>query len=160
MEKPPPRTPGMADYKRTHQLEPEVAAYIAGLIDGEGTITLSHRHANERRHLVVSIANTELPLLEFVLEQSGTGKITRKRTTSALHTPSYCYAISNQQALALLKQIAPYLRSHKRQRAELILARYTSLTPRNGKYANDIAQLRSDFERQLLAISARTQIDK
>lgn len=28
----------MANYKRTRKLAPETAAYIAGLIDGEGTI--------------------------------------------------------------------------------------------------------------------------
>lgn len=27
------------------------AAYIAGLIDGEGSVTLSRRHRNENRHL-------------------------------------------------------------------------------------------------------------
>ena len=87
----------MADYKTTRKLKTEAAAYIAGLIDGEGTITLSRRHANEHRQLVVSIANTELPLLRYVLEQTGTGKITRKSTTSAKHTPSFCYALSNRR---------------------------------------------------------------
>jgi hypothetical protein len=103
----------MADYKTTRRLKPEVASYIAGLIDGEGTVTLSRRHANEHRQLVVSIANTELPLLKFVLDQASTGKITRKRTVSNSHTPSYCYSISNRQAISLLQQIAPYLQSHK-----------------------------------------------
>jgi hypothetical protein len=144
----------MADYKTTRKLEPEVAAYIAGLIDGEGTITLSRRHANEHRQLVVSIANTELPLLEYVLEQTGTGKITRKRTVSAKHTPSFCYAVSNRQALTLLEQLHPYLRSYKRRRAELILAKYEQLTPRNGKYTPALNQIRLDFERELLATRA------
>jgi hypothetical protein len=44
----------------TRTLAIEDAAYIAGLIDGEGTVTLSKRHAKERRQLVVSIANTEV----------------------------------------------------------------------------------------------------
>ncbi|TMH49321.1 MAG: hypothetical protein E6H60_10445 [Betaproteobacteria bacterium] len=35
------------------------AAYIAGLIDGEGTITLSREHRNENRRLFVSIASAE-----------------------------------------------------------------------------------------------------
>lgn len=142
---------GMADYKITRKLKPEVAAYIAGLIDGEGTITLSRRHANEHRQLVVSIANTELPLLEFVLEQTGTGKITRKRTVSVKHTPSFCYSVSNRQALALLRQLQPYLRSYKRQRAQLIVANYEHLTPRNGKYTPTINQARVLFEQALLA---------
>lgn len=66
----------MYRYKITRKLRAEIAAYVAGLIDGEGTITLSRRHANERRQLVVSIASTELSLLRFVLIQTETGKIT------------------------------------------------------------------------------------
>lgn len=54
--------------RHTRQLQPEAAAYIAGLIDGEGTITLTRLHANENRRLVVSIANTEFQLLQFVID--------------------------------------------------------------------------------------------
>lgn len=43
-------------------MDQTVAAYIAGLIDGEGTLTLSRRHRNENRHLVVSVSNTDRPL--------------------------------------------------------------------------------------------------
>jgi hypothetical protein len=35
------------------------AAYIAGLIDGEGTVTLTRKHANENRQLAISISSTE-----------------------------------------------------------------------------------------------------
>jgi hypothetical protein len=66
-------------YKVVSSLSREDAAYIAGLIDGEGTVTLSRRHANEQRHLVVSIANTDRALLEFVLATVGAGKVTAKR---------------------------------------------------------------------------------
>jgi hypothetical protein len=36
-------------YKVARMLTIDEAAYLAGLIDGEGTISLSRRHANERR---------------------------------------------------------------------------------------------------------------
>jgi hypothetical protein len=131
-------------------LSSEVAAYIAGLIDGEGTITLTRQRANENRRLVVSIANTELPLLSFVVNQFGAGKITRKRTISARHTPSYCYAVSSRQALLLLSQICPFLRSYKRLRAVLALQRYQKVTPRNGKYSAALLARRREFETELL----------
>ncbi len=102
-------------------LSPESAAYIAGLIDGEGKVTLTRLHATEKRQLVVSIANTELPLLQFVLREVGAGKITRKKTISVRHTPSFCYAVTSRQALWLLGQVASRLRSYKRARAELAL---------------------------------------
>jgi hypothetical protein len=85
------------------QLTTESAAYIAGLVDGEGTITLSRLHANENRRLVVSIANTEIQLLEFVRDNVKGGKITKKRTESDRHTPSFCYSVTSRQALELLR---------------------------------------------------------
>jgi len=132
------------------------AAYIAGLIDGEGTISLARRHAREQRQAVVSIANTERCLLEFVAQSVGAGKITRKRIARETHTPSFCYTISNRQALALLRQIVPYLRSYKRERTSILLARYVRLTPRNGKYSPEIRALRAQFEREFLAITPAT----
>jgi LAGLIDADG-like domain len=141
-------------YRSTRELTVAEAAYVAGLVDGEGTVTLSRRHANEHRQLVVTIANTERPLLEFVLAVAGTGKITRKRTCAAQHTPSYCYAVSNRQALSLLRQLHPYLISYKRARAELAIRCYVLLTPRNGRYTPDQECLRLEFERSFLAIRA------
>lgn len=81
-------------------LRPEIAAYIAGLVGGEGTVTLSRLHAGENRRLVVSIANTELQILEFVRDQVQAGKITRKSVISPRHTPSYNFAITSSQASA------------------------------------------------------------
>jgi hypothetical protein len=146
----------MTQARTTSTLTPENAAYIAGLIDGEGTVTLTRHHAGENRRLVISIANTELPMLRFVDAAVGTGKITRKRTSSNHHTPSFCYAVSSRQALALLRQVAPYLRSYKRQRAQLILAQYSVLTPRNGKYSAEMLASRARFEQQLLDLTSRT----
>jgi hypothetical protein len=145
----------MSTYKSARQLPAEAAAYIAGLIDGEGTITLTRSHAGGNRHLMVCIANTELPMLQYVLGEIGAGKITRKRAISVRHTPSFCYAIGNRQALAVLQQVAPFLRTHKCQRAQLILDRYLALTPRNGKYTSAQRNERALFEHDVLAITAR-----
>ncbi|HET9680067.1 MAG TPA: LAGLIDADG family homing endonuclease [Gammaproteobacteria bacterium] len=136
----------MADYKSTQQLSKVDAAYIAGLIDGEGTVALSRKHAKDNRQLCISISNTESALLEYALQTIGTGKITAKRTVSDKHTPSFVYAIYNRQALSLLEQITPYLRTYKRERACLILRDYIRLTPRNGKYTDALKGERLKFE--------------
>ena len=73
-------------YKEVKSLDQTDAAYIAGLIDDEGTVTLSRRHRSENRQLVVSISNTDRPLLEYVLDTVGVGKITGKKPTN-LTTP-------------------------------------------------------------------------
>lgn len=144
----------MAQYKKTKKVRPEVAAYIAGLIDGEGTVTLSRRHANENRQLVVSIANTERRLLEFVKQAAGVGKITRKRTTSSKHSPSFAYSASNTQALELLGQLVHYMHSYKRERAQLAIRFYEPLTARNGKYTEKRRRQRAVFESALLSTTA------
>jgi hypothetical protein len=130
------------------------AAYIAGLIDGEGTVTLTRKHANENRQLAITISNTERQLLEYTKQTVGAGKITNKRTTRSNHTPSYTYAVYNRQALTLLGQIRPYMRSYKATRAERILRDYLALTPRNGKYTPALRQAREEFETAVLKIKA------
>lgn len=144
----------MAAYRSVQPLTAPDAAYIAGLVDGEGTITLTRYHRNENRRLVVSISNNERSLLEFVLQVVGAGRITTKRTYKDNHAPSFAYAITNRQAFDLLAQIAPYLRSYKSARAALVLKDYIRLTPRNGKYEEFEQAERERFEFELLAIRA------
>jgi hypothetical protein len=69
------------------------------------------------------------------------------------------FAVSNRQALSLLAQVEPYLRSYKRRRAQLILKYYVALTPRNGKYSATLCAQRAAFEAELLGIrvGARTR---
>jgi len=125
-----------ATYRQVKTLTAVEAAYVAGLIDGEGTVSLSRKHRLDNRQLVVSISSTESILLEYVQEVVGAGQITNKRTYRANHTPSMTYAITNRQALDLLQQIAPYMKSYKADRAALILDHYIRLTPRNGRYSS------------------------
>ena len=135
-------------------LQPIAAAYIAGLIDGEGTVTLSRRHANERRQLVVSIVSTERDILDWVLIQIGVGKVTNKRTVSPRHARSFTYSVSNRQALALLRQVVPFLRSYKRIRASMAVDHYVSVTPRNGRYSPVQDAARTQFEADFLSVKA------
>jgi len=137
--------------RQLRQLSEVEAAYIAGLIDGEGTVTLSREHRGERRRLVVSIA-TELELLTYARDLIGVGKITRKATTSEKHRASFAYRITCRQALALLARVQPFLRSYKASRARFALDHYQRLTPRNGKYSPDVSAERTKFEVALLSI--------
>lgn len=142
----------MAAYKTVSLLSPTEAAYIAGLIDGEGTIALSRRHRGDERQLVISISNTERPLLDYVLHTLGAGRITTKRAYKPAHSPSFTFAIDNRQALCLLQQIAPFLKTYKAARAQLVLRNYVSLTPRNGRYTDEMRSQRQSFVNQFLSI--------
>jgi hypothetical protein len=99
----------------------------------------------------VSISNNDHSLLKFVRAAVGAGRITTKRTYSERHAPSFAYQISSRQALDLLRQLAPCLKTYRAQRANLALSEYLRLTPRNGRYRPAVAASRREFERRLLA---------
>lgn len=145
----------MAKYRKVRKLSPEEAAYLAGLIDGEGTIALTRKHRGEYRQLMVSISSTEQPLLKYVKKVIGAGRITNKCTYQSNHTPSVTYAISNRQALDVLAQVSPYLKTYKAKRAELILRSYVRLTPRNGKYTQALLKERDIFIDKFLHLNPR-----
>jgi hypothetical protein len=134
------------------------AAYIAGVIDGEGTISLVRHHGRENRRPVVSVANTEYSLLWHLLTTIGAGRITNKRISQIHHTPSSTFVIRSRQALSLLEQITPYLRTCKRARAELLLRSYLAVTPRNGRYTAAVLAARQAFEDQFFAITSRARL--
>lgn len=128
------------------------AAYLAGLIDGEGTVTLSRIHRNQMRYLVLSVCNNELGIIDWVHSVTGIGKITRKRRASAHHGLNLTWRVSSRRALSVLETVSPYMHSYKRKRAELALARYLEVTPRNGKYNEAIRAARAAFEAEFFAI--------
>ncbi len=128
------------------------AAYLAGLVDGEGTITLTYKQKNAQRHLAVTISSTEYGLLEHARRVIGVGKITRKTRSKDKHSPSFAYQIYSRQALDVLRQITPFLRGYKKGRATFALNRYVALTPRNGKYSPTLLKQRLKFAERFLQI--------
>ena len=143
-------------YQTVKTLSPIEAGYLAGIIDGEGTITLSRRNLNKHRALVITVSSTEQSILKYVQAITGVGKITNKRITKANHTPSFTYQVANRQALEILKQTVTHLRSYKADRARLALIEYPRLTPRNGRYSPVQLQERTQFIEKFLGIRPRT----
>lgn len=131
------------------------AAYLAGLIDGEGTVTLVRRHSRENRRICLSICNTGQDLLEFAKRATGVGHISRRKCSSARHSPAFTWAVWGRQALGILRQCHPWMRSYKRDRTSLALSQYVLLTPRNGKYTTGLRKARTRFEIQLLSLTPR-----
>lgn len=136
-------------------LQRSEAAYVAGIVDGEGTITLTKTHRGENRRPIVSISSTERPLLEYVQLVIGAGRITNKRRSRAHHSASFTFVISSRNALTLLLQIAPYLHTYKLDRANLLLRDYLRVTPRNGHYTPSLRLARQAFETAFFNIRTR-----
>jgi hypothetical protein len=143
-----------------NRLTASEAAYIAGIIDGEGTVTLTRTHRGENRRPIVSISSTELPLLQYVRGVIGAGRITRKARARAHHSPSFAYCLSSQQALSLLRRVSRYLRTYKSERAHLLLAEYRRVTPRNGRYTAKQHAAKEAFEERFFALSIRAGMSR
>ncbi|WP_066065649.1 LAGLIDADG family homing endonuclease [Neobacillus soli] len=130
------------------------AAYIAGIIDGEGSITLTRMHEKEHRRPSITIASTDKELLIY-LQTITKGTINNKKNYNPQrHKDSYTLNIKNKETvLFILKYVTPYLRvDKKRNRALLILENYEKVTPRNGKYNSVLLEKKIAFENSFFQI--------
>lgn len=141
-----------ARYEKVKKLSGQQAAYLAGIVDGEGTITLTRHNVYRNRYLTLTISNCELPLLTYVAGLIGVGQITTKRVYNPKHSPGYTYQVISRQAMDLIKMILPHLRTYKKKRAEFALKHYLKLTPRNGKYTPIMLNQRENFIEKFFAI--------
>ena len=125
--------------------------YTAGLVDGEGTITLMRITRGKTRAPVVSISSTTYELVEFMKNTYG-GHVIKLAHTNTKWKQAWHWQASYDRAIEVIQAIEPYLREpKKRYRAQLILDRYKSVTPRNGKYTPDLLEARRLFEEEFFA---------
>ncbi|MDF2883079.1 MAG: hypothetical protein K0R54_3636 [Clostridiaceae bacterium] len=129
-------------------------AYIAGIIDGEGSIMLQKFHSNEFPSPCISIASTTYELLDWIKSVIRKGVIKQKKNyNSSKHKDCYSYILKYNDAIKLLEEIYPYLIiNSKRKRAELILNKYKALTPRNGRYSEELLKAKYEFYTEFISI--------
>ena len=82
------------------------------------------------------------------------GKITNKKNYNVeRHKNSYTYTVIYNDALKLLKEIEPYLViKQKKLRAQHILNKYKEVTPRNGKYSDELKKKEEQFYVDFMAL--------
>lgn len=102
-------------------LTTEELAYIAGLFDGEGTVTISVYNASryggrQRRILMVMLSSTDRSIIDFLLRLfNGSLTITKAHGN---HKEIYRWTLSARMAADFLSNVLPYLRI-KREHAIL-----------------------------------------
>jgi hypothetical protein len=109
-------------YTSCNELTQTEASYIAGIIDGEGSIMLL-MSKNRCISLRVTIAQSEksICLLNWVLKTTGIGSIiVTKRQVSEKHDRGMHWQCNALSAVSMLEQISPYL-IVKRRQADLSL---------------------------------------
>ncbi len=122
-------------------------AYIAGIIDGEGSITLTnYNKGNGTRFPVVAVDSVDRELIDWLLATVGSGSIVTKKKYQDHHKQAHTFRLTRGSALELLQGVLPYLRiNRKRERASMLVNEYVSLTPRNGKYTEEMSAAKQEF---------------
>jgi len=101
-------------------------AYLAGIIDGEGTVTI-HRNAAKKKGRIyvwyqpqLTISNTDTSMLRSLQVRFG-GHIVKANAPANKHwRQAYLLFFRRNEILTLLPKVIPYLTA-KRQKAELML---------------------------------------
>lgn len=109
-------------------------AYAAGIVDGEGSISLIRSRPTRFPAPQVSVCSTDRELLEWFKKRFG-GTIVHKRKRQEHHLDAYDWKLIDRNALRFLAMIRPYLTIERKiARADLLLDLYLDSTPRNGRY--------------------------
>jgi hypothetical protein len=110
------------------------AAYAAGILDGEGSISLTRTRQGRWPSPQVSVASNDRELLHWLRSRFG-GSISTKAPRLRTHSTSYDWKLTDRRALGFLRIVRPYLRiDRKIRRADVLLSDYLACTPRNGRY--------------------------
>lgn len=135
--------------------------YVAGIIDGEGTISLSKQMAGDKfRRPHVSVPSTTIEIVDAFKKQFG-GHITRKKRYNEKHSESWVWVIRDKAAIKFLAKVQKHLIVPEKQfRAGLIVKGYKKVTPRNGKYSYDQMQEKMLFEYLFLKTSKKVAVGK
>jgi hypothetical protein len=117
------------------------AAYIAGLIDGEGSIYMLKAGLQKKKQYLISgimIGNTDPKMIAFVRKHCG-GTLhvrqPRKRKTDqkGYHTKFYVISIRGFRVISILRALIPYLITKKK--AAIVVEKYQLLRLSKGKNA-------------------------
>ncbi len=84
--------------------------------------------------------DTERAYIAGIVDGVGKGRIINKRNYNrAKHKDSYTYRVIYDDAIELLREISPFLIIEtKKKRAKLIIDKYKKVTPRNGRYNDEM----------------------
>lgn len=100
------------------------AAWLAGIIDGEGFIVLTNKQY-PTPNFSLGVSNTSRELLERILAVTGCGRLDddqrARQHTNPYASPSWKWCAMTANAVVLLKQILPWL-IVKKARAEKAIA--------------------------------------
>lgn len=119
--------------------------WVAGIIDGEGSVELGKRTMWRRPE--VSVASTDKEMIDLLKILCG-GSVSGRSVRKAGWKRSWVWSISSDRALNLLAKIEPLMMCPKKKdRTRLLVYGYKAVTSRNGYYTEQQQQRKQEFER-------------
>jgi len=85
------------------------AAYIAGFVDGEGSIMLINRKSVALR-LTIAQSEKSVDVLDWIGEVTGVGARIMKKAASPNHDNGWTWICNSDAAESVISQLLPYLR--------------------------------------------------
>jgi hypothetical protein len=132
-------------------------SYLAGLVDGEGSICLNKvgRKGMQNLHPQISITNTNKEILDWVGIIVGWGTVSGKPRMPR-HKPAYNWRINGHLAIQFAKALLPYLRIKKIQATTLIEFEKTiQMKGHRHKLPDNIRLQREDIKNRMTILNMR-----
>src|SRR5690349_20279552 len=95
------------------------AAYLAGIVDGEGCIYVG-KSGNNYMSAWVAICMTHKPTIEWIGEVTGCGMVIEHRTKQQGRRKAWLWRLMSQQAVPFLRELLPHLVTKKFQAEKYI----------------------------------------
>lgn len=101
-------------------MTPEERAYVAGIVDGEGTVSFYKNGGGNCYTILVKVPNTDRGLIAYLHTIVPGGYISNVPPRKPQHKPSFWLKWQSGRAADLLREIRPYLRV-KAAQADLVM---------------------------------------
>ena len=108
------------EQSKVYRLSISDSAWLAGFIDGEGTIIMYH-NGNPSPVWRLSAVNTDQNTMNHCKELTGVGSMSHRVRDNPKHSDSWEWYVSTWQAKAIVEQIEPYMIT-KKETARMMLA--------------------------------------
>jgi hypothetical protein len=141
--------------------DPFLDAYLAGIFDGEGCVTICMMGGKARRqpmhalNCIVAMTCREIP---YLLQDRFGGNVLAEKVRGANRQPSWRWRTHGWHAVDFLRDVLPYLRV-KRKQAELAIEFQTTKKRYKGIPAHEMLR-RDSFRRRIWALNGYKQIKR
>ena len=103
--------------------------YLAGIVDGEGCVSVSYGTKAGHQRIRLTISNTDRNLIDWLTSRIGGCVSTYHNNNRGNRKVAYHWQVYSDRAFKLLTELLPYIKLKKRQ-AELCLQFHTDKSKR------------------------------